>query len=52
MKYEGPKSYQSKDMANLKVSADKLMDARTDWPKTICLRLWMQGIKMLNYAKI
>ena len=29
MKYEGPTSYQSKDMANVKVFADKQMDGRT-----------------------
>ena len=29
-KYEGPNSYQSKDMANVNVFADK----QTDWPKT------------------
>ena len=40
MKYEGPKFYQSKDMANVKVCADKQTDAQTnsptDRPKTIC----------------
>ena len=29
MKYEGPKCYQSKDMANVKVFADKQTNART-----------------------
>ena len=29
VKYEGPKSYQSKDMTNVKVFADKQTDART-----------------------
>ena len=42
VKYEGPKSYQSKDMANVKVFADKQTDAwinrQTDGSKTICLR--------------
>ena len=32
MEYEGPKSYQSKDMANEKDFADK----QTDGTKTIC----------------
>ena len=32
LKYEGPNSYQSKDMANVKVFAGK----QTDGPKTIC----------------
>ena len=34
VKYEGPNSYQSKDLANVKVFADK----QTDWLKTICPR--------------
>ena len=42
MKYEGPSSYQSKDMANVKVFADKQTnkrtDGQTDGPKTICPR--------------
>ena len=37
MKYEGPKSYQSKNMANVKVFVDKPTDAWTNrlkgWPK-------------------
>ena len=35
MKYEGPNSYQSKDMANVKVFADKRTDGQTDSPKSI-----------------
>ena len=42
MKYEGPNAYQSKDMENVKVSADKQTDKRTDGqmdkPKTIFAR--------------
>ena len=37
VRYEGPKSYQSKDMANVKVFVDKHTDKRTG-PKTICPR--------------
>ena len=40
MKYEGPDSYQSKDMANVKVFVNKQTDKRTDGQidgsKTIC----------------
>ena len=45
MKYEGPNSYQSKDMANVKVFADKNgqtdgpTDGQTDGPKTVCPHL-------------
>ena len=39
-KYEGPNSYQSKDMANVKVFADIQMDkpknGQADGSKTIC----------------
>ena len=36
VKYEDPKSYQLKDMADLTVFADKQMHRQTDGPKTIC----------------
>ena len=40
VKHEGPNCYQPKDMANVKVFADKQMDElmhrQTDRPKTIC----------------
>ena len=35
VKYEGTNSYRSKDMANVKVFADKQTDKRMDRPKTI-----------------
>ena len=42
VKYEGPNSYQSKDIVNIIVFADKQMDKQMDgqkgWPKTICPR--------------
>ena len=42
MKYECSKSYQSRDMANVKAFADKQTDKRrerqTEGPKTICPR--------------
>ena len=47
VKYTGLKSYQSKDMANVKVFADKqidkLTDGQTDGPKTICPDLLTWG---------
>jgi hypothetical protein len=36
MKYESPIPWHSKDMANVKVFADRQMDRQTDGPKTIC----------------
>ena len=41
MKYEGPNSYQSKDMVNVKVFVDR----RTDGPKIICSDLSMREHK-------
>ena len=35
MKYEGPHSYQSKDIANVKVFADGQTHGQKDGPKTI-----------------
>ena len=47
MKYEGPNSYQSNDMANVKVftdkQTDKHTDGQTDKPKTICHVVSMRG---------
>ena len=36
VKYECPNSYQSKDMANVKVLVDKQRNRQRDCPKTIC----------------
>jgi hypothetical protein len=36
MKYECPITYHSKDMANVKVFADRQTDRQMDRPKTIC----------------
>ena len=37
VKYEDPKSYQSKDMANVKAFVDKqITSGHMDQPKTIC----------------
>ena len=47
MKYEGPNSNQSKDMANVKVFADIEMDKRTG-QKLYALDLSMQGHKKLE----
>ena len=41
VKYEGPKSYQSKDMANVKVFCGQTngrTDGQTDGPKPVCSR--------------
>ena len=38
VKYEGPDSYRSKNMANVKVFADKLTHGQTDGQKTISPR--------------
>ena len=44
MKYEGPHSYQSEDMANVKVFADKQTDRQENGEaKTIYPQLSMQG---------
>ena len=47
VKYEGPKAYQSKDMANVKVFAEKKTDKCTerqmDGPKPICPRSVVAG---------
>ena len=46
VKYEGPNSYQTKDMANVKVFADKETDKRTG-QKLLASYLSMQGHKKL-----
>jgi hypothetical protein len=47
MKYESPITCHSKDMANVKVFADRetdrRMDEQTDRPKTICPRSFDMG---------
>ena len=43
MKYEGPNSYQSKDMANVKVFADKDTDKQTGQKATYATDLSMWG---------
>jgi hypothetical protein len=47
MKYESPITYHSKDMANVKVFADRQTDrqteGQTDRPKTICPRSFDTG---------
>ena len=45
MKYEGPNSYQSKDMANVTVFADKQTDRQTDDQKLFAPHLSMRGHK-------
>ena len=66
MKYEGPKSYQSEDMANVKVFADKQTDAQTnEWAKnyippiyqcrgitkTLCQKYGQMGTQLSNLVK-
>jgi hypothetical protein len=43
MKYESPIAYHSKDMANIKVFADRETDKQTDRPNTICHRSFDTG---------
>jgi hypothetical protein len=43
MKYENPITYHSKDMANVKVFADRQKNRETDRPKTICPRSFDTG---------
>ena len=43
VKYESPITYHSKDMANVKVFADRQTDKQTDRPKTICPRSFDTG---------
>ena len=53
VKYEGRKSYQSKDMANVKVFADKQMDTLTNvWAKNYMPLIYRcRGIKIVNESK-
>ena len=48
IKYEGPKSYQSKDMANVKVFADEQTNKRKG-KKLYAPDLSMRGIKISKY---
>jgi hypothetical protein len=43
MKYESPITYHSKDMANVKVFADRQTNKQMDRPKTICPRSFDKG---------
>jgi hypothetical protein len=57
MKYESLITDHSKDMANVKVFADRQTDRQMDRPKTICPDLSIQGHKnivplMLGYKRL
>jgi hypothetical protein len=48
MKYESLITYHSKDMATVKVFADRQTNRQTDRPKTICPDLSIRGHKNIE----